>query len=65
MSEELKSCPFCGGNEVYIDVDRYKMQHHRGTWWAAECPDCGVRGPVADSRDKAARFWNEREENEE
>ena len=63
--EDLKTCPFCGGDDLGVDVDRSAMTHYRNKWWNVFCLDCGTRGPIADTRDKALQYWNEREENEE
>ena len=52
MSEELKPCPFCGGN-----VQKVKSS---GRWgWFVSCA-CAAVGPSADSRDEAIRAWNRR-----
>lgn len=52
MSDELKSCPFCGGTEQRIKSS--------GRWgWFVSCSCCAV-GPSAKSRDDAVTAWNTR-----
>lgn len=54
MTDELKSCPFCGSS-AGIDGDDYHGYN-------AECDDCGTRVTDANfgSEEKAAEVWNRR-----
>lgn len=61
MGEELKPCPFCGGEA--------KLMHDRsGTFWWAECTSnddkptgrCGMSGPDAATKSAAITAWNTR-----
>ncbi len=52
---ELKPCPFCGENVAEVMGDS-------GNGFYVECGHCWVRGPVADTKVKAARDWNRRAE---
>lgn len=58
MSETLKNCPFCGGND--IEILTYEEEYH--TRNVAECMDCGARGVVSSSIDDAIETWNTRPE---
>lgn len=57
--EELKKCPFCGGNNVGvwhntpispIVADRYEVR----------CYDCHIGTPVLTNKKKAIEAWNTR-----
>lgn len=57
MIEELKPCPFCGGNaqEGFDDF------HHGGH---VKCVECGVTGPVwSNDTQDAINAWNKRTSN--
>ena len=52
MSEELKPCPFCGGEARLIhlnDVNKY-----------VECVDCNAESALYDRRIQAIEAWNNR-----
>lgn len=53
MSEELKSCPFCGGE---VEIKNWAD----GNQWSAECSECGVGESYNDTREDAVIFWNTR-----
>lgn len=63
MTEELKPCPFCGGNA-------YHLSCYNGTdfWWEIACCHCGAmvasRKTVfprnEEARDDAIKKWNRR-----
>lgn len=45
MSEELKPCPFCGGEAAFI-VKEHKSSHYSiGCIFKIECLDCGLKLP--------------------
>ena len=49
---ELKPCPFCGGNSVYLNSN---------TWSSyVMCDYCDADGPVQESDDQAISAWNSR-----
>jgi hypothetical protein len=58
MTDELKRCPFCGGEP--------KVFHHQNKWvgetWHIECLDdnCGCGTCHHDSAEIAATVWNRR-----
>lgn len=66
MSEELKPCPFCGSERVVVEDKGMFSEDAQVT-----CR-CGVRGPYVigskiaknkqETRNKAARKWNERKQ---
>ena len=52
VEEELKPCPFCGGEA--------------GWWWAPDkqgwimCPDCGISNKLYNNKQEATSHWNKR-----
>ena len=51
MTEEVKSCPFCGGKEVKLFKD--------GSIWVVECMQCLAKvGATAEA--DVLDFWNSR-----
>ncbi len=52
MTDELKPCPFCGG-EALIDGDLL------GASWVI-CRECGASGAQEDSDAEAIAAWNRR-----
>jgi hypothetical protein len=68
VSDELRTCPFCGSWKVYsIRVEALAAGHDE--LWAFECAVCGARGPKVERigpggcdrvREEARQKWNER-----
>ena len=69
MSDELKPCPFCGG-QAHIDggsIAEYHGRSHMDVWVA--CMESGARGPQAEDTDPdaasyaapAIAAWNRRD----
>lgn len=54
MSEELKTCPFCGSNECYIVKD-YELVK---VW--VKCGCCGADTRIGNSVKEAIEAWNRR-----
>lgn len=55
MSEELKPCPFCGGEAVYN-----KCTPSEHSYVICDNLDCETMGPTADSEAAAILAWNTR-----
>lgn len=53
MSEELKSCPFCGSDDLYIP-----HPEHVFAWIL--CNACDTEGPVKNTKEEAITAWNTR-----
>lgn len=55
---ELKSCPFCGRDNVMT-------WHigHRDLPWMVECMGCMAEGPWAKTEEEAMELWNRRYNN--
>lgn len=67
MSEELKACPFCGG-EAWIDY--HEGSYEYGGWADISCSVCGVDMGVTEDADsgeslkgRAVKKWNTRQPN--
>lgn len=54
MSEELKSCPFCGSEDIEIKHDEFC------DYWIVECRECEVERNRCLSKDDAIELWNTR-----
>lgn len=65
-SDELKPCPFCGGENILEDITQYSQRFLR-------CADCGCIGPTLKETDRKGSgpdsyiewerlwgYWNER-----
>jgi Lar family restriction alleviation protein len=60
-TEELKSCPFCGSEDVSISTTHYqKIGDVAG--YHGECHECASCGPDSESKEDAVRAWNTRKE---
>ena len=55
MSEKLKPCPFCGGNNLSIDGIT--------VYWV-ECKDCNASIGGHETEEEAIEAWNWRADNE-
>lgn len=55
MSEELKSCPFCGSENVKT------VEPNEGDWYAT-CNGCGANTSCWTTEDEVSRRWNSRAE---
>ena len=53
MTEELKPCPFCGGEDIE-EISNWPLS------WAKFCVDCGGEGPSAFTSKRAKTLWNSR-----
>lgn len=66
MSEELMPCFFCECDEVLVivvdEVTDAGAEEATVPLYAASCPYCGARGPMAFSEDEAVAAWNRRAE---
>ena len=51
MTEELKPCPFCGGNGSYSNA---------GFGFIVKCRKCGSKTSIQESGKEAAEAWNSR-----
>ncbi|WP_406238144.1 Lar family restriction alleviation protein [Acetobacter orientalis] len=53
MSEELKSCPFCGSSNLHTPHPK-----HTSAW--VTCNVCNAEGPIKHTRAEAIAAWNTR-----
>lgn len=56
-SNDLLSCPFCGGK---ARVDNYESTMSNHKWWQIECLKCLVRTYPKKTRKGAVALWNKR-----
>jgi len=60
ISNELKPCPFCGGNDIVVCEEQ--AQARSWPYWYVWCRDCDVHGPSRmDGEAGAVADWNDRE----
>ena len=52
MSEELKSCPFCGNKNIQLFLDDVNF--------AMLCTKCMAEGPICETEQEAIDAWNRR-----
>ena len=55
MSDELKPCPFCGGDAVLYE-DRY--QYQESAW--IRCTRCGIHTQTLIGKNEVIQQWNTR-----
>lgn len=56
MTTKLKSCPFCGSENVFVVKDFWVDSH-----WKPKCGDCGATFDTAmETKKAAAKKWNGR-----
>ena len=59
MNQNHGPCPFCGGNNLYIQ--RPFLGSDVGHGWQVSCLFCDAKGPVSDDSEQAAwDGWNQR-----
>ena len=57
MKELLKPCPFCGTNEMGVDMEQWDPDID--TFWVV-CKKCQASGPMDKEKSIAIRNWNHR-----
>ncbi len=55
----LDPCPFCG-ETVDRNISHFPIPEGVSERYAGYCISCGARGPIRDTKEKAANAWNER-----
>ena len=60
MMEELKPCPFCGGEAELKLIPNYFTQGLSSNGWAIECTRCHCTQTPHMSDHDAVEDWNER-----
>lgn len=59
MSEELKPCPFCGSNPIFLDVGENKPLYE------ITCLECDGAQLLGSNKDELVKEWNTRPIEEE
>lgn len=60
MTEQLKPCPFCGGNNM--DIEEFTIDFAFDIGYIIRCRDCGctLKSIENNSEQKAIEAWNRR-----
>lgn len=58
--EEIKPCPFCGGEPVFRSVNGASGIRNKYFRGHIECKVCKSKGPGMKSPDKVVKAWNKR-----
>lgn len=53
---ELKSCPFCNSNDLFIDEN---WENYDNPYFV-HCGKCHAKGPTVSRKEKAVELWNGR-----
>lgn len=62
---ELKPCPFCGGEARLRAFRTYIQSKHRmGEKYYIECCECGLNAPNFINKEEAIEAWNRRVDDE-
>jgi len=56
---ELKPCPFCGGEAVYIGTGN----NYPKEYWRVMCKKCFASGIYNETKGRARQRWNRRVNN--
>lgn len=61
MTDELKTCPFCGGGGAgYMDDVQYPDTPNERVWYAVTCGHCDANGAWDLGKSGAVEKWNTR-----
>lgn len=64
LMDELKSCPFCGSNEVSLSIGSRTAEYpsvYFAEYYYVECHECAALGPEShDKEEQAITNWNTR-----
>ena len=58
---ELKPCPFCGGEAILVELTPTPYNDQLLTYYSVGCIDCGI-GFYENTEDEAIAAWNRRAE---
>ncbi|MBD2815944.1 Lar family restriction alleviation protein, partial [Xenorhabdus sp. Flor] len=69
MTDKLKPCPFCGGDNLSFKYDFVLPDEEYDAW--ITCYDCNASGSTSEGSDtveeaetEAIKLWNQRENND-
>jgi len=63
MSEELKSCPFCGADAEIVEcANTHAGDSNQRKWFSPKCfwDNCIILQGQYETREQAANAWNNR-----
>lgn len=58
--DELKPCPFCGGQGAQKEDSNYNLTGGE-TMYHVQCKECGADGPWEYSEQASIYVWNKRD----
>ena len=61
--EELKRCPFCGGEAIEVRTGGREDIMRRPLAYWVRCSECDAETALCDSRSDAIAAWNRRTQN--
>ena len=59
-NNELKKCPFCGGDAEIVPPRGASEAFAAVPYWFIHCRECFARGAASASKNSAIIFWNSR-----
>ena len=59
MENALKSCPFCGCDDIHL-IDRIDCENGLQNYYHVKCKECGVMTNEYKSKYDAIMAWNKR-----
>ena len=62
MNEELKPCPYCGSEDIFVDDTNCEVDGNYEICFHCECMNCGARSFDYESESDAIYAWNRQAE---
>lgn len=59
-AEALKPCPFCGGTDILVGIERIGVHEDGQLNCVLVCQGCGARSPIDEREAVCKELWNRR-----